>query len=473
MTANRVPLFSVEAETIAPIPTDRRHGKSTELVAIWAGMNMTPLTVVTGALATTVFGLSLWWSLLALILGHGIGGVGMALHAAQGPRLGVPQMLQARGQFGAYGASIIVLIATAMFIGFFSSNLVVAADSVTAIIPGLDSGPVLVACTLFSLVVAAFGYRLVRAMTALSAYIVGALVVISLAALFFSGDAGRYLTAGDFNAEGFFAMIAIGVVWQLAYAPYVSDYSRYMPHDTGGKGAFWGSYLGCVVSSVVLMLLGVVVGMAVGDADIMAGLNGLLGPVFGFAVLLGFALAASTGNSVNVYCSCLCVLTLLETFWRGWRPALKSRLVTTVVLHVIGLAIAFAAASDFASTYFNFLSFLLYALIPWSAINLVDYYLVRHADFAVNEFFAPDGGRYGQWNPGALIVFVIGVLVQVPFLVTTAYTGPAAVALGYVDVAWLVGFVVSGAVYLVIAKNWPGLVRLTQAAVAVEANQTA
>ena len=43
--------------------------------------------------------------------------------------------------------------------------------------------------------------------------------------------------------------------------PYVSDYTRYMPHDTGARPAFWASYWGCTFGSVLPMILGVVVGL--------------------------------------------------------------------------------------------------------------------------------------------------------------------------------------------------------------------
>lgn len=460
MSHSAPPLFAIEKETIGAIPQDQRHGNPKELFSIWFGMNMTPLTVVTGALATTALGLSLWWALVAVVVGHAVGGIGMALHSAQGPQLGVPQMLQARGQFGSYGAAIIVVVAAVMFVGYFSSNLLVAQESVQGIADGANGKLVLVIATVFSLVVAAFGYRLVRAFTAWSTYVVGGLVVIAFLTLIVKGDVFSQLSKGGFTVSGFAAMVAIGVVWQLTYAPYVSDYSRYLPANSGTSGAFWGSYLGCVLSSGLLMILGAVVGLASTDTDTMGGLRGLLGTVLGVIVLAGFAIAAATGNSVNAYCSVLCVLTLVETFRKGWQPRTQARLVTTVVMHVLGLAIALVAASSFATSYFNFLSILLYVLIPWSAINLVDYYLVRHADYAVDDFFAPDGGRYGRYNAGALIVFVVGVLVQVPFMDTTLYVGPIASALGDVDLAWLVGLTVSAVLYLAIARTRPALVRL-------------
>lgn len=454
-------LFEIEQESIAPIPATARHGRSRELFTIWFGMNMTPLTVVTGATATTLLGMPILSSIIAILLGHALGGIGMALHAAQGPQLGVPQMLQARGQFGAKGASLIVLVAIVMFVGYFSSNLIVSADSITELAPGLSGAGMIILCAVLSFVIAAFGYNLVRKVTELGAYIVGALVLLSFVVLFLGGDFWAAVTHGTFTWTGFFAMLAIGIVWQLTYAPYVSDYSRYMPANSGQRGAFWGTYLGCVTSSALLMILGAGVGLAINEADTMAGLHQVLGPVLGMIVLIGFAFVAAAGNSVNAYCSALCTLTLVETFVSGWRPRLKARLVTSLVLHILGVGLALAATTSFASSYFSFLSVLLYVLIPWSAVNLVDFYLVRHGGYAVQEFYAADGGRYGRWNVGALIVFVIGVLAQIPFMSTPFYTGPIAAAMGGIDLAWLVGLAVSAAVYLVLARVAPAVVRVS------------
>ncbi len=46
----------IEQHTIYPIPLDQRHGKARHLFTLWFGANMNVLTIVTGALATTVFG---------------------------------------------------------------------------------------------------------------------------------------------------------------------------------------------------------------------------------------------------------------------------------------------------------------------------------------------------------------------------------------------------------------------------------
>lgn len=451
MTQQR--FFALEQQAISPVPHDQRRGRSRELVAIWFGMNMSPITIVTGAGATTVFGLSLWWAFVAILAGHAIGGIGMALHAAQGPRLGVPQMLQARGQFGSYGAALIIVLALVMYIGVFASNLLVATDSFAAVQPDVDRGWVIIGVTLISLVISAFGYFLVRRIAALGSYIVGGLVVVAFIVIVSTNDIGSYLGIGSFNLVGFLSMLAIGVVWQLAYAPYVSDYSRYMPVSTGSRGAFWASFSGCVASSVLLMTVGAVVGLITQNTNTMEALFSLLGGWLGVTVLIAFGIVVGAVNSINLYSSCLCTLTLIETFRPGWDPRATARLVTTLALTAVGVILAFAASSDFVTFWFAFLSLLLYALIPWSAINLVDYYLLRHGEYVVSDFFVRGGGVYGRWNVAALLSFALGVLVQIPFMVLPFFTGGLAAALGGIDVAWLVGFALSGAVYYVAMRR--------------------
>ena len=102
--SNREQATRLETHTIQPIPIDARHGTARDLFSIWFGTNLMLLTIVTGGLAVTVFALPFGWAVIALVLGNLVGAIFMALHAAQGPTLGVPQMVQTRGQFGSLGS---------------------------------------------------------------------------------------------------------------------------------------------------------------------------------------------------------------------------------------------------------------------------------------------------------------------------------------------------------------------------------
>lgn len=62
-------------------------------------------------------------------------------------------------------------------------------------------------------------------------------------------------------------------------------------------------------------------------------------------------------------------------------------------------------------------------------------------------------GRYGRWNARGISVYVIGVLIQLPFVDTHFYSGPMVAQLGGVDVSWIVGLVVPGILYYLLART--------------------
>ncbi len=83
MTTTHNQATTLELSTIQPIAAHERHGRARDLFTIWFGSNIMLLTVVTGALAVTVFKLPFFAAVLALVLGNLVGGVFMALHSAQ------------------------------------------------------------------------------------------------------------------------------------------------------------------------------------------------------------------------------------------------------------------------------------------------------------------------------------------------------------------------------------------------------
>jgi NCS1 family nucleobase:cation symporter-1 len=169
----------IEDNTIQPIPPDERHGKPRDLFSLWFGSNIMLLTVVTGALATSVYGLPFWLSVIAIVVGNLVGAIFMALHSAQGPRLGVPQMMQTRGQFGSYGSLLVIVIVVVMYIGFFASNLVLAGQSLNVLTSGIsvDAGILIVGAV--SVVVTIFGYDLIHAYARVMTYLAGAALLLT------------------------------------------------------------------------------------------------------------------------------------------------------------------------------------------------------------------------------------------------------------------------------------------------------
>jgi NCS1 family nucleobase:cation symporter-1 len=245
----------VEDKTIQPIPPDERHGKTRDLFSLWFGSNIMLLTVVTGALATSVYGLPFWLAVVAIVVGNLVGAVFMALHSAQGPRLGVPQMMQTRGQFGSYGSLIVIVVV--MYVGVFASNLVLAGQSLNVLTSGIpvDAGILVVGAV--SVVVTIFGYDLIHAYARVMTYLAGAALLLTFIWIVAVHGLGHgFGSFGHSTVAGFLGTVTVAALWQIAYAPYVSDYSRYMPADTGARPAFWASYWGCSLGSILPMILG-------------------------------------------------------------------------------------------------------------------------------------------------------------------------------------------------------------------------
>jgi NCS1 family nucleobase:cation symporter-1 len=90
---------AIESRTIDMVPESERHGTPSSQFTLWFGANMQITAVVDGALAV-VFGAEAMTAILGLLIGNILGGIVMALHSAQGPRLGLPQMISSRVQFG-------------------------------------------------------------------------------------------------------------------------------------------------------------------------------------------------------------------------------------------------------------------------------------------------------------------------------------------------------------------------------------
>lgn len=74
------------------------------------------------------------------------------------------------------------------------------------------------------------------------------------------------------------------------------------------------------------------------------------------------------------------VVTTVSAFSK-WKFNSKSRILFILILPIIGTFLSIWGQGDFLDKFFNFLLLLLYFMIPWSAINIVDFYLVRKGKY--------------------------------------------------------------------------------------------
>ena len=88
----------------------------------------------------------------------------------------------------------------------------------------------------------------------------------------------------------------------------------------------------------------------------------------------------------------------------------------------LSLVIALAVANNdsFQANFSNFLLLVLYFFIPWTAVNLVDFFIVRRGHYAIAEIFKPDG-IYGRWGWRGIVSYLVGFVAMTPFFSTEHY----------------------------------------------------
>jgi NCS1 family nucleobase:cation symporter-1 len=444
--------LGIEQFTIEQIPPEQRHGRPRDLFTIWFTSNLMPLTVVTGALATVTFKLPFIPAVIAILVGNLVGAILMALHSAQGPKLGIPQMIQSRAQYGIMGSILVVVVVVFMYVGFFASNLVLGGDSIHQLAPAISIDWAITISAVLSLVVATYGYNLIHGINRWLAIVFALVMVVATIVMCVRGLPAHFLSIGTFSWTGFMAaVVSIGVLWQIAYAPYVSDYSRYMPSDVSVKPVFWNSYWGVVLGSAGPMVIGAILGLATTNTNLVAGMDKLTGG-FGWVVMLVFAIGIIDTNSINAYGGVLCTITVGQNFKERWLPKAKARGVFAFIFIAVCLYLAIVYQTTFLTSYYNLLLMLLYLLVPWTTINLIDFYIINRGIYDVPSLFKADGGIYGRYNWGTILLYVVGFGIEVPFVNTTLYEGPVAKAMGGTDISWLVAIVIIAPAYYFYAR---------------------
>jgi NCS1 nucleoside transporter family len=446
----------IEQRSIDYVPLAERHGKAWHLWPVWFAGDANLATLAVGVLGITLGG-NLLWTCVAVVMGCALGTFFMAFHSTQGPQLGLPQMIQSRPQFGYRGALLVWAVALIAYIGYNAFNQVLAVQALHQLLPAVSptsaSGIVLFA--LAALALAAIGYdtihRAQRVFTylmiaLLSAFSIGACVRLQV-------PASQWDAAG-FRALPFIAQLFAAASYQLSWSIYVSDYSRYLPRDVGVRSSFWWTYLGAFIGGAWTMLIGSVAAASDPGLDVAAAMQRAADrvvPGLGAVLLLGALLGLVTISALNFYGASLTLLSVADTF-RPLRSSVGKRMASLLAAALVSCAIALHTSGDFINRFGDLLAVLLYLFTPWTAINLVDFYLVRHGHYSIREIFNP-GGMYGRWNWRGLLAYGLGFTAMIPFFSTGMYTGPIARALGGADLAMLVGLPVAGVTYYLACRG--------------------
>ncbi|MGJ3561182.1 cytosine permease [Streptomyces sp. INA 01156] len=154
---------------------------------------------------------------------------------------------------------------------------------------------------------------------------------------------------------------------------------------------------------------------------------------------------------VNAYGAMLTGTSAVDGF-KKVRPTVRLRVVGLTAVGLGSLLVALLIPDNYIDSFTTFVLLMLYFLVPWTSVNLVDFYFVRRGRYAIGEILKPNG-IYGRWAWRGVLAYLIGFLSMVPFFSTSFYVGPVAELLGGADFSFVVGLFVSGILYLVFSRN--------------------
>jgi NCS1 family nucleobase:cation symporter-1 len=447
----------VETHHIDRIPASARHGKPWHQFAFWWGGNVNIFNIVLGGVVVSI-GLTFWWALIAIGAGTLIGALLIALHATQGPRLGVPQSIQSRGQFGFYGAAFMFPAVLLLNIGFIAAQLVIQAQAMTGVAGGLTMPEWMLILVVPALVIGIFGYRWIhRVMQATAVVVGGSLIVMLIQGLRYGSLPAHEMTLARPSAGLFLAGVALLVIDMLSFGPFVSDYTRYLPRETNGRRLFWAIYAGNVLATITACAAGAYLTALLPSLSPVAA----IGTVSGKWALIMMALSLLNADTFNAYTGAFQVISFTGMWKRFKAESAAVRLVPYVCVMAAGCGIACLGYQHFVNNLSNFLDVLLVVFIPWSAVNLTDYFLIRRGEYDVPSFFTPRG-TYGRVAWRGLLAYGTGFAAEWAFVSQPDYTGPLVAKLGGADISWIVGFIAAALVYIAVTAAATSTSRRTQ-----------
>ncbi|WP_187373122.1 purine-cytosine permease family protein [Bacillus rubiinfantis] len=359
---------------------------------IFGGLEFSVPVIMIGAVLAGSFGLSkvLFILLIGLVI---IQWIGNGLQGYIGAKTGLPSAVIARSSFGSIQARFIVGLALVVLnVGWFGVNTAVAGNAISAVL-GVNYEEQWFAWALLTLLAGALfalpaiiGYNSMK-WTDYLAVPAGLLLIFS--GVFYSLKGGGWDKLTSWSPEPSMTVLGgISLILGANVAQWLiaSDYTRYSKPKVKDQALI---PLGIIVIGFVFFLTGAVMSVGVGNADIVAVMQDLGFPFWGFLILW---LALWTSQIVASYSTGLAAANMFNI------NTGKGRAWLTVVGSLIGTILALAGILEYFMDFLTLLGVIYPAI---AGVMFVDFFLIRKQSWEDKE----------GWNWVATLALVIGGIV--------------------------------------------------------------
>jgi len=477
----------VEPHGIERIDEGERHGSERDLFSLWFAANAETATFAIGILTIALYGASFWGAALGIVLGNVAGYVVLGFLSQFGPRFGRPQMVASRAAFGSNANVFPAVLAFLGGVGWFAINTIFGAFAVQALfhLPYLPSLAIVLG---IEIVIAIYGHNMIHRFEKVAGvaltigFIAIAIACFTRAHLGTPFNAHAPLAAGgEWAAIEYSAAIAFS--YSIGWAPCAADYSRYLPAKSSSRKVWWWTFLGGMIPSTALEILGAAAVTAIVGTDLVAAMpSEIIGKLFssGWLVALGLitvTLGTLSANCLNLYSGALSALVAWDRLRRPWFALLVGACFAAATVVIFTVAGATDATARFpvlvislAALAVGLLCALVvrYTLVRWQAALIVGLvggalalsgthpeqvarlytnFLLLLSSWAApwaGAMIASRGADNSRRVSGALVGWLAGLVVSFPFYQQSWFVGPIAAhnpQLG--DISYFLGFAVA------------------------------
>ena len=399
--------------------------------------NLAPATWVLGALLVGI-GLDFRTGLLAIVVGNVLGCLPVGLNATLGPRTGLTQIEISRFAFGRNGTRVPSSLNWLCAVGWDAVNNVPSVLALVALATmfgiTLPFWLGLAGLVAIQLTASMYGHHVVQNVAKYLCYVL--IVVFAITGIVAIAKGGSLASAHTAIRPAAFVLgVSMTAGFAIGFAPYSSDYTRYLPRTTSAGAIFFLSFGGLGLAAVLIEVCGLLTASHLSDlspAGVIAEIGALTGP-FAPVALIAIAMSAISINSINDNTA---AYSLIST------GARIPRHIAAILTTACGFVLAVAGAGTFAELFSNYLLLLLYWIAPWAGIVLTDRWLFGVVD-----------RRVCRWGPGATIFAIVTPVTIALFSATEIYTGPLAKLLGGTDIGFFVGFFAASLCYAIVERR--------------------
>lgn len=480
-TGNNSP--SLYSEDLAPVPPEKRTWGTWNYAALWISMS---LCIPTYMLASSLIdgGMNWWQAILTIFLGNTVVLIPMILNGHAGTKYGIPFPVFARVSFGTKGANIPAMLRAIVACGWFGIQTWIggfslfqmlrvwfpSTEKLPQIFPdffGLETGPAICFFIfwLLNMYVVYLGVDSIKKLLVFKAFFLPAAAIALLLWAISAGNGlgpilsqpSKFQNSSDFRDYFFPALTGMVGFW-ATLSLNIPDFTRYAKSQ---KAQITGQIIGLPPSMTLFSFIGVVVTSATAI-------------IYGNTIWDPVVLAGKFENKilVSIAMICIAVSTLATNIaanivspandFAHLSPSKINFRKGGYITGIIGVLIfPWKLISDPTGYIFTWLIAYSSLLGPVGGIMIADYYFIRKKNLNIRDLYE-ENGEYtyaNGFNRCALTALVCGIIPNGPgFLTTVGLISKDAFPFWIENLyhyAWFVGFGVSFLVYLVLMKNKP------------------